>query len=168
MGKLIKNHWARLIILTASVYQIAASLEGFFWPKVFWDFMTKNLDGAVKPFPTLQVLNLIFGLLGLAWEWPLKFIADTGFHRSIEARLVIYPVSALAAVLLYQGTNAALYYVIGMAVFFWAFYEGEVCHDNTHLPIYEMVKLTCFHSLFVQNHGRYRSDNLCQGRSENL
>jgi hypothetical protein len=35
MGKLVKNHLARLIILTASSYQVAASLEALFWPKIF-------------------------------------------------------------------------------------------------------------------------------------
>ena len=48
------------------------------------------------------------------------------FHRSIEARLVVYPLSSLAALLLYQGTNPGLYYLIGMGVYFWAFSEGEV------------------------------------------
>jgi hypothetical protein len=90
MGKLIKNHWARLIILTAAIYQCAAALEGFFWPKIFWDYLTKNLDG------------------------------------SIVARLVLYPLSALVAVLLYQATNPAIYYCIGTGVYFWAFSEGEV------------------------------------------
>ena len=47
-------------------------------------------------------------------------------HRSIEARLMIYPLSSLAALLLYQGTNAGLYYIIGMGVYFWAFTDGEV------------------------------------------
>jgi hypothetical protein len=126
MGKLIKNHWARLIILTAAIYQCAAALEGFFWPKIFWDFLTKNLDAAVKPFPTLQIINLLFGLFGLAWEWPLRPLAGTSLHRSIEARLVLYPLSALAAALLYQATNPAIYYCIGMGVYFWAFSEGEV------------------------------------------
>ncbi|KAI9875614.1 MAG: hypothetical protein M1830_008201 [Pleopsidium flavum] len=135
MGKLIKNHWARLIVLTAAAYQIAASIEGFFWPKVFWDFLTKNFDGAVKPFPILQIINLLLGLLGLALEWPLKYLGGTMLHRSIEARLVIYPLSSLAAMLLYQGTNPALYYLIGMGVYFWAFSEGEiVCPKPWHLP----------------------------------
>ncbi|KAF2139896.1 uncharacterized protein K452DRAFT_289279 [Aplosporella prunicola CBS 121167] len=135
MGKLIKNHWARLIILTASAYQVLAAIEGFFWPKIFWDFMTRNLDGAVKPVPILQILNLVLGLIGLAYEWPLKFIAGSGLHRSIEARLIIYPLSALLAVLLYQGTNAALYYIIGMVVYFWAYSEGEVvCEKPWTLP----------------------------------
>ncbi|KAI9817218.1 MAG: hypothetical protein M1827_001331 [Pycnora praestabilis] len=135
MGKLIKNHWARLIVLTAASYQIAASLEGFFWPKVFWDFLTKNLDGAVKPIPVLQILNLLFGLLGLAWEWPLGYLAGTMFHRSIEARLVVYPLSTLAALLLYQGTNPGLYYLIGMGVYFWGYSEGEVvCSVPWTLP----------------------------------
>ncbi|KAF7511041.1 hypothetical protein GJ744_005587 [Endocarpon pusillum] len=125
MGKLIKNHWARLIILTASAYQIVAAMHGFFWPKVFWDFATKNLDGAVKPIPVLQVLNLLFGITGLLWEWPLSFIANTSIHRSIEARLAFYPLSALMAILLYQATNPAIYYLVGVGVYFWAYSEGE-------------------------------------------
>jgi hypothetical protein len=142
MGKLVKNHWARLIILTAAACkfsllpssiphsqlpdQVLASLEGFFWPKIFWDFLTKTLDGAVKPFPTLQIINLVFGLTGLAYEWPLKFVAGTSLHKSIELRLMLFPLWALAAAILYQGTNAALYYLIGVVVYFWAYSEGEV------------------------------------------
>src|SRR3978361_317347 len=113
MGKLIKNHWARLIVLTAAICssiqpfsflsdiqltiplpdQIAAALEGFFWPKIFWDFLTKNLDGAVKPFPVLQIMNLVLGIIALAWEWPLAPVVRMlpGLHRSMEARLVVYP-----------------------------------------------------------------------------
>ncbi|PGH07571.1 hypothetical protein AJ79_06241 [Helicocarpus griseus UAMH5409] len=135
MGKLIKNHWARLIVLTAATYQFAAGIHGFFWPKVFWDFLTKNLDGAVKPVPILQILNVLFGMLGMAWEWPLKPLAGTALHRSIEMRLLVLPVSTLCAVLLYQGTNSALYYLIGMVVYFWAYSEGEVvCAEPWTLP----------------------------------
>jgi len=39
--------------------------------------------------------------------------------------LVVYPLAGLAAALLYQATNAAIYYLIGMAVYFWAYSEGE-------------------------------------------
>ncbi|MCJ1409063.1 hypothetical protein MMC19_003140 [Ptychographa xylographoides] len=135
MGKLIKNHWARLIVLTAAAYQIVAALQGFFWPKIFWDFATKNFDGAVKPIPILQIINLLFGLFVLAWEWPLGAITATALHRSIEARLVVLPLSALVAILLYQGTNAGLYYLIGMGVYFWAFAEGEtICPLPWTLP----------------------------------
>jgi len=178
MGKLIKNHWARLIIMTAAsckprlsplpilpspprpslpfspplppqnhpnphlptppnhpTDQIAASLSALFFPKLFFDFLTKTLDGAVKPIPILQILNLLLGLLGLAWEYPLPPLAGTAFHRSVEARLVLYPLSCLAAVLLYQATNAALYYAIGIGVYFWAFSEGEVvCKTPWSLP----------------------------------
>lgn len=106
--------------------QCAAGVHGFFWPKIFWDFLTKNLDGAVKPVPVLQILNVLFGILSLAWEWPLKPLAGTAIHRSIEIRLLVFPISTLCAILLYQGTNSALYYLIGMIVYFWAYSEGEV------------------------------------------
>ncbi|KAJ5391179.1 hypothetical protein N7509_006669 [Penicillium cosmopolitanum] len=135
MGRLIKNHWGRLIILAASAYQIASAIEGFIWPKVFWDFISKNLDAAVAPVPVLQILNLIMGIVGLAWEWPLKPLAGTFPHRSIEIRLVIYPLSALFAALLYQGTDPALYYLVGIGVYFWAYSEGEVvCAEPWTLP----------------------------------
>lgn len=146
MGRLIKNHWGRLIILTAAAcmfftathpptnslttfktVQIGSAIEGFIWPKVFWDFMSHNLNGAVQPVPVLQILNLIMGLLGLAWEWPLKFFAGSLAHRSIEIRLILYPLSALLAALLYQGTDPAIYYMVGIMVYFWAYSEGEVC-----------------------------------------
>ncbi|KAJ5231847.1 uncharacterized protein N7469_006435 [Penicillium citrinum] len=135
MGRLIKNHWGRLIILVASAYQIASAIECFIWPKVFWDFISKNLDAAVAPVPVLQILNLLMGLIGLAWEWPLKSLAGTFPHRSIEIRLVVYPLSALFAALLYQGTDPALYYLVGIGVYFWAYSEGEVvCPEPWTLP----------------------------------
>ncbi|PYI21434.1 PRO41 protein [Aspergillus violaceofuscus CBS 115571] len=135
MGRLIKNHWARLIILTAAAFQIGSAIEGFIWPKVFWDFMTKNLNGAVTPIPILQILNLLMGLIGIAWEWPLKYVAGSIPHRSIEFRLILYPLSALLAMLLYQGTDPAIYYLIGIGVYFWAYSEGEVvCPEPWTLP----------------------------------
>ncbi|KAM3435946.1 hypothetical protein MY4824_004608 [Beauveria thailandica] len=126
MGRLIKNHWARLIMMTAATYQVAAAVEGFFWPKIFWDFATKNLDGAVKPIPVLQLLNLFFGLGMLALEWPLGAVAGTSLHRSLEFRLIFLPLTILTSVLMYQSTNPAIYYLIGMVVYFWAYSEGEV------------------------------------------
>ncbi|KIW08909.1 uncharacterized protein PV09_00828 [Verruconis gallopava] len=135
MGKLIKNHLARLIVLTAAAYQVAASLEGFFWPKIFWDFLTTNFDPIVKPIPVLQIVNLCFGLLALAWEWPVKQFAGTWLHQSIEFRLLVLPLLAFTSVLMYQSTNACLYYLIGMAIYFWGYSEGEiVCEKPWALP----------------------------------
>jgi hypothetical protein len=77
--------------------------------------------------PILQIINLVFGLFLLAWEWPLGALAGSSIHRSLEARLAFLPLSALAAILMYQSTNAALYQLIGLGVYFWAYSEGEVC-----------------------------------------
>jgi hypothetical protein len=133
--------------------QIAAAIEGFFWPKVFWDFLTTNLDSAVKPVPILQIINLVFGLACLAYEWPLKFIGGTAFHRSIEARLILVPLLALAAVVLYQGTNAAIYYLIAVAIYFWAYSEGEVCGGrDSEAKCPDLLIFMCYRQ-YVLNHG---------------
>lgn len=104
----------------------ASSLSAYFWPKFFFDFYTKNLDAAVKPVPILQTINLILALVSFAYEYPLHYIAGTSVHRSIEFRLFYYPLMALAALLLYQGTNAGVYYLCGVGVWGWAYVEGEV------------------------------------------
>lgn len=142
-----------LIFLTD---QIAAAIEGFFWPKIFWDFATKTLDAAVKPFPTLQIINLVMGIWVMAWEWPLSFIAGTAIHRSLEARLAFLPLAALAAVLTYQGTNAALYYLVAMVVEFWAFSEGEVCSDTVNCT--RNTETDQIHRLSVPSHGHYQNE----------
>ena len=63
----------------------------------------------------------------LALEWPVPFVAGSGIHRSLEARLAILPLVGLVAGLLYQGANAAVYYIVGLIAYFWAYSEGEVC-----------------------------------------
>ena len=75
----------------------------------------------------------------LAWEWPLGFLAGTALHRSIEARLIVLPMAGLAAALLYQATNPAIYYAIGLMVYFWAYSEGEVSLPSLLLPIDSML-----------------------------
>lgn len=112
--------------LNTTLDQLFAAIFCCLWPKLFFDFLTKTLDGAVKPVPVLQILNVLLALVILAYEWPLKWVAGTHLHRSLEARLFVLPLAALGSVLMYQGTNAALYHVLGVGVYFWAFCAGEV------------------------------------------
>ena len=79
-------------------------------------------------------------------------------HRSIEARLVLYPLFALSALLLYQGTNAGLYYLIGMGVYFWAFAEGEV----SLLLVTALEAVMLGHELIVCHRQYVRSRGRCQ------
>ena len=85
--------------------------------------------------PVLQIVNLLFGLLALALDWPLAFVAGSAAHRSIELRLVLLPLFSLAAALLYQATNPALYYLAALAVYFWSYADGEaICASPWQLP----------------------------------
>jgi len=127
MGKLVKNHLARLIVLTAASYQFAAGIHGMFWPKVFFDYWTRSLNALVHPVPILQTLNVISGLLMLAWDYPIPFlIPGSSLHRSIMARLVFLPMAIVLSLFLYQATNPAIYYTIAWIIYFWAYSEGEV------------------------------------------
>ena len=133
-----------------------AAISGMFWPKIFWDWLTTNLDPAVKPIPILQSINLIMGFVMLAWEYPLGFLAGSGFHRSLEIRLAVLPLATLASILLYQGSNAALYYLASTIVYFWAYSEGEVRSFSSFLCL-RTIGLTSSRSLAL-SHGPFRKE----------
>ncbi|KAK0702693.1 hypothetical protein B0H67DRAFT_604440 [Lasiosphaeris hirsuta] len=126
MGKTIWSHWARLITITAASYHVLAVIECYIWPKIFWDFLTKALDPLVKPAPVLQTVSLLASLVILALEWPLDSIAGSRVHRSIAFRLAILPTMALLGILLYQATNAAVYYMIAECMYISAYRRREV------------------------------------------
>ena len=49
--------------------------------------------------------------------------------------------SALCALLIYQGTNSGLYYIIGMMAYFWSYSEGEVSSPLKKNPPLEEEEL---------------------------
>ncbi|KAE9367361.1 hypothetical protein N431DRAFT_348601 [Stipitochalara longipes BDJ] len=126
MAKFVKNHWARLIILTAAACQAAAAVSCIFWPKIIFDTATVKLNILVKPQPFLQIIILVFAVIIFVWELPLNLISGTAVHRSIPARLVAFCLSAAASGILYQGTEACLYTCIGIGFYAWGLAEGEV------------------------------------------
>lgn len=154
MGRMIKSHWARLLTITAAVWQIVASIEGFIWPKIFWDFSTSSLNPLVRPSRALQTLNLVLGLLTIAWEWPVPLISTSPLHRSIIARIVFYPLCAFFALLMYQSTTAGICYLFAMAIYFWALREGEV---STLHPRHGFMATYNRHRSYVPTHGTFRN-----------
>ncbi|KAK3391202.1 PRO41 protein [Podospora didyma] len=126
MGRLTTSHWARLVTMSAAGYHILAAIQGFFWPKIFWDFSIKALDPLVRPVPVLQTVNLLAGLAMLALELPLRLIAGSSIHRSIGFRLAILPLVSLPGIFLYQATNAVAYYLIAEVIYFNAYKRREV------------------------------------------
>jgi len=125
MGKLVKHQWARLLVLTAAAYLTWAAFWGFFYPKSFFDMFTPVFNGLVAPLPVIQIINLLDGIVILALEWPLPFIRDKALHRAFALRFALYPIMAVAALIQYQCTDPAFYLLIGTAVYFQAWAEGE-------------------------------------------
>ncbi|KAK8859504.1 PRO41 protein [Apiospora arundinis] len=106
-------------------HHVLAAVQAFIWPKVFWDFLTTRLDASVAPVTIVQVVNLLCALALLALEWPAPALAGTAIHASLALRIVVLPLAALLAVLLYQATNAALFYLIGMGLYAWGYSSWE-------------------------------------------
>jgi hypothetical protein len=64
----------------------------------------------------------------------------------MEARIFLYPLVAVAAVIMYQATNPALYYMIGVGIYFWAYTDGEVslnCLDEARICTDDSSQVIC-------------------------
>lgn len=57
-------------------------------------------------------------------------MAGAYLHRSIEARLLALPFAILASSLMYQSTEAAIFYMVGLGVYWVALGEGETSIGN--------------------------------------
>lgn len=83
-------------------------------------------DKATRPRPYLQVINLLASMSICLLEWPVKCIAGSSFHRSIIFRFCIIPVIFIPAILMYQTHEPGVYYLIGLAIYAWAYRQNEV------------------------------------------
>lgn len=134
MCRAVKADLARLVILTAAtckywisfsgililmnyVDQFIAAIVGCFNQKIFFDFLTTRLNGIVSPFPALQLFNMVLSITVYALEWPLGQCRGLAAGRSVVLRIASLSLATCASLLMYQATNAALYYSIGFGIY---------------------------------------------------
>lgn len=55
-------------------------------------------------------------------EWLLDLPFGAKIHQSILARFAILLPAVVVAALLYQATNASIYYIIGLGLYTWGYY----------------------------------------------
>lgn len=107
--------------------QLAAAILGFFNPKVFFDFATKRLDIIIHPIPILQTVNLLLSFFIIAIELPTEQIVGKATKISFKTRFITLPITTCFAMLQYQATDSAIYYLIGLALYASSYRHGEVC-----------------------------------------
>jgi len=140
MGNLVWHEYARLVSITASVYTVWSSFWAIFFRKFFWDFVGGTLrdPGGLQPakgaaifitvivkLPIIQVFAILIGLFMIALEFPLPQLKALSIHRSLILRTVMLVMQASLTILLYQGTNAALWSLIAAGCYVRAQLKDE-------------------------------------------
>lgn len=141
MGKLIWHELSRYVSLTASTYAVWAGIWAIFFRKFFWDFVGGILrdPGGIQPnprisifitlivrVPVIQTLTIAFGLAIIALEWPLVSVKWIPFHRVVAVKMLLLVIQAALSALLYQGTNAALWSLVGVGLYGRALASKEI------------------------------------------
>jgi len=144
MGTFIWNEWAHFVSMTASVCAVWSTFYAFLYRKFFWD----SVDGIVRdpggiqpgnaalPFvaiivklPIIQIFAMLTGIILILVEVPYSPFRATSLHRSFVFRIVLLIQQAALTILLYQGTNAAIYSLIAIFAYTKAIMHGEVLDE---------------------------------------
>lgn len=139
MGILKWSDLARLMALTSATWAIWAGMWAIAYRKFFWDFIGAQLGPAglipasqAAPFvsiivtwPLVQIFVILFGVITYLLEWGFPFMVETGAGRSIHLRIVLYTLFAALEILLYQGFDGAVYYLLTVAMYCRALWLGE-------------------------------------------
>ncbi|TRM69494.1 hypothetical protein BD626DRAFT_390737 [Schizophyllum amplum] len=140
MGKLVWHEYSRLVSVTASVYAVWASFWAMLYRKFFWDFVegTVRDPGGIQPSqsamifvqiivraPVIQILVMVLGFMMIALETPLPILKSMAIYRSLVLRVVLLLFQATLTIMLYQGTNAAIYSLVAAGCYGRAIALGE-------------------------------------------
>lgn len=140
MGNFIWHEWARFVSITASIYLVWAGYWAIFYRKYFWDFVDGTLrdPGGLQPGPSalpivkvivqapvLQILLILNALATLMVELSVPFLKGTALTRNWLPRIIMLIGQTVLGLLLYQGTNGALYSMIATFGYGMAMMHGE-------------------------------------------
>ena len=115
---------ASRILLVAGIAQVWGSIWGFLYPKIFCTFWTDKLNRLVAPFPILQSINLVCGVIIIVCESGI-LSDDSLITRSILLRTQLYAAFSVFAFINYQTTDVSVLLIIGIAILVWAYIDGE-------------------------------------------
>ncbi|RGB25662.1 hypothetical protein C1646_723248 [Rhizophagus diaphanus] len=132
MGQLIWNQWARLISLTAGVFQLIGGLFAFFYRYSMFTAVI-DINFLFNPFNYLAIICTVTGLIIIALELPLPFLKETFLVRSFVPRILLYVPISFISVFNYQNVNPALYLFIGALMYLTAAIKGETNRVNNTL-----------------------------------
>jgi len=118
-----------------------AGYWAIFYRKYFWDFVDGTLrdPGGLQPgasalpivkvivqAPVLQILLILNALATLMVEiTPFSFIKESALRRNFVPRILMLMSQSVLGILLYQGTNGALYSLIASFGYGMAMSHGE-------------------------------------------
>jgi len=132
MGKLYWNQWARLIALTAGVFEVIGGIFAIFYRYSMFNALV-DINFLFNPFNYFSIFCIVAGLIVLGLEYPLPFLKNTFMVNSFTPRILLYlPISAIS-ILNYQNVNPALYLFIATLMYTTAAIKGETNRVNSTL-----------------------------------
>ncbi|CAG8548023.1 28354_t:CDS:2 [Racocetra persica] len=125
MGKVIWSQWARLIALTAGVFETIGGIFGLFYRIFTFEPLSKDFTPIFNPINIIAILCIVFGFIIVAIEMPVFPFKDTFVATSFIPRIILYLIISGVSILNYQNVNPALYLLIATIMYIAAVAGGE-------------------------------------------
>jgi len=125
MGKIFWSHWARLIALTAGVFEIIGGIFGIFYRLSMFGKLTPIFDGLILKVNIVAILCILFGIIVVAIEYPIPLLRNTILTNTSVIRIFLYFLIGAFSVINYQNVNPGLYLIISSLMYTIAAFNHE-------------------------------------------
>jgi len=131
MGKLIFSQWARLIGLTAGSTELLGGGFGLIYRLSMFEPIVPGLDPLFNPFNIVAVLCIVFGLIIMAVEYPIKPFQKTFIVTAHSLKCFMFFIFGFISIFNYQNVTPALFMFFNVFLYAKASSNGEGKHSST-------------------------------------
>jgi hypothetical protein len=90
----------------------------------------KPIAAVIVNVPLIQIFMIIFGVFTVCLEYPIPAMKDLSVQRSYGLKAFLLLIQAVFGTLSYQGTNGAVWALIGAFAYVRAAVKGEIREED--------------------------------------
>jgi hypothetical protein len=136
MGKLIWSQWARLMALTAGVFETIGGIFGIFYRLSMFGGLTSIFNPIILKINIVAIICIVFGIIIVLMEYPVPLLRNTVLTNTFFIKIFLYLIVGAFSILNYQNVNPGVYLIISSLMYTKASINNEMTKPKTTSGVY--------------------------------
>lgn len=131
MGNLIWSQWARLVALTAGVFETIGGIFGIFYRLSMFGHLTPMFDPLILKVNIVAIICIVFGIIIVSIEYPIPPLRNTIITNTFVIKIFLYLIVGAFSIINYQNVNPGIYLIISSLMYTKASINNEKARPKT-------------------------------------